>query len=431
MKGFFLTLFLLVSLSVWSQVPSPAKIQKEGILLANATIHNGRGVEIKKASLFFESGIIKYVGPADGFSTPEGIKKVIDLKEAHIYPGFIALDNTLGLAEIGAVRASRDHSEIGEFNPSVRTIIAYNTDSDVIPTVRSNGVLLSQPTPSQGTICGQSSIVQLDAWNWEDAIVKEGDGIFLNYPDMFSFPWWMDDKQKEASRKKKTANMEKLKSFFADALAYNQSPTHPEENLKLKAMGGIFDGSKNLYIRVDGAKLMIDAVQFARESRVKNIVIRGGREAYVITDFLKENDVSVILGKMHSTPSRAEDDIDLIFKLPGLLKNAGISFCISYDRGATGQRNLPFVAGSSKAYGLSYEDAISAISYDAAKIAGIDDTYGSLEEGKSATLFVSEGDALDMKTNNVTLAFIDGRAIDLNNKQTELAKKFSEKYGIE
>ena len=134
MKSSLLILFSMFSFALMSQVPSPSKSQVKGILLNNATIHNGRGVETKNGSIYFESGIIKYVGPTAGFSAPEGVGSVIDLKGAHIYPGFIALDNTLGLAEISAVRASRDHSEVGGFNPSIRSIIAYNTDSDVIPT---------------------------------------------------------------------------------------------------------------------------------------------------------------------------------------------------------------------------------------------------------------------------------------------------------
>ncbi len=425
-------IFLLCAGSLFSQVPSPAAPQTKGILLKNATIHNGRGVVFEKGEIYFENGKIIYVGEGGKFEPETSDFSEIDLQGSHIYPGFIALDNTLGLTEIGAVRASRDHSEVGEFNSSLRSIIAYNSDSDVIPTVRSNGVLISQPSPSSGTVCGQSSIVQLDAWNWEDAIVKEGDGIFLNYPDINSYGWWMDEKQKAESKKRKLKNLEKLEKFFSDSRAYYEEGSHKKENLSLKAMGGLFSGDKTLYIRVDDSpKAMIDAVQFAQKFGIKKIAIRGGKNAYVVADFLKESNVSLILSKMHSNPSRNEDDVDAIFKQPAMLKKAGVDFCICYDRGYTGQRNLPFVAGSAVAYGLSYEDAISAISYDAAKIAGIEKNYGSLEEGKSATLFVSTGDALDMLGNNVTHAFIDGRSIDLNNKQKELARKFSEKYGIE
>lgn len=424
-------LLLFFSAFAYAQSPSPAPAQEQGILISNATIHNGRGVRIDEGDIYFEAGKIVYLGPSGGYSPPSKDILKIDANGGHVYPGFIALDNTLGLVEINAVAASKDHSEVGDFNPSLRTLIAYNTDSEVIPTIRSNGTLISQPSPSSGTICGQSSIVQLDAWNWEDAVVKADDGIFLNYPDVNSYGWWMDEKQKAESRKKKLKDLELLGSYFEDARAYSQKANQTPKNLNFESMRGLFDGTKNLYIRADNAKAIMDAVQFARNYQVQSIVIRGGKEVYVVKDFLKENDIPVILSKMHSNPSRAEDDIDIVYRQPAILKEAGVTFCIGYDRGHDGQRNLGFVAGSAKAYGLAYEDAITAITYSPAKIIGIEKEYGSLEEGKSATLFLSTGDALDMLGNQVTHAFIDGRNVDLNDKQKELARKYGEKYGIE
>ena len=424
-------LVFLIAISGYAQSPSPATPQEKAILVKNITIHDGRGNEIKNGVIYFDQGNLVYVGSSEGFSVRLTEFEEIDGNGGEAYPGFIALDNTLGLTEINAVRASNDHSELGEFNASLRSIIAYNTDSEVIPTIRSNGTLLSQPAPSAGTVCGQSSIVQLDAWNWEDAVVKEGDAIFVNYPDINQFSWWMDEKQKAESKKRKLKNLDELHKFFADAKAYSELEKPNPKNLNLEAMKGLFDGSKNLFLRTNNAKAITDAVLFAKKYGIKKIVIRGGKEAYAVKDFLKENNVSVVLYKMHLNPSRSEDDVDIIFRQPAILEEAGIDYCISYDRGHDGQRNLGFVAGSAVAYGLDYEKAISAITYNAAVIVGIDEKYGSLENGKSATFFISQGDALDMLGNDVTYAFIDGRRVDLNDKQKELANKYSEKYGIE
>ncbi len=428
---FLIIVLLGISFFANSQVPSPGRAQEKAIMLENGVIHNGKGQVFESGTILFEGGKISYVGASTSApSAPAGAEK-IDLAGKHVFPGFIALDNTLGLTEIGAVRASRDHSETGDLNPSVRSLIAYNTDSDVIPTIRSNGVLLAQPSPSSGSVCGSSSIVQLDAWNWEDAVVKADDGVFVNFPDLYSYPWWMDDKAKEQAKKRRMQNFAELKDFFDEAKAYSESNPGPNTNLKFEAMKGVFSGKQILYLRANGAKTMVSAIQFAEEYDVKKPVLVGAKEAHVIIPFLKEKKIPLVLRKMHSNPSRQEDDIDMVFKQPGILAKEGLQFCISYDRGHTGHRNLPFVTGSAVAYGLDYEKAISAISYEAARIVGIDSDYGSLEAGKSATLFVSEGDPLDILGNQLTHAFIDGRKVDLRSKQSELAEKFSEKYGLE
>jgi len=352
--------------------------------------------------------------------------QVIDATGKHVYPGFIAPNTQLGLVEIDAVGATDDTREFGNLNPSLRSIIAYNTDSRIIPTIRSNGVLMAQIVPQGSTISGQSSVVQLDAWNWEDAVINADEGIHLNWPRMYSYRgWWAEPGGIQINEKYKES-VQKIEDLFNEAQAYSKNTNRKEKNLKLEAMAPLFTGKLNLYVHTNNVKTISEAVLFAQRYNA-SIVIVGGRDAWMVPDFLKENKVPVILRDVHNLPSGEDADIDQVYKTPMILQKAGVDFCFSMG-GSWQQRNLPFQAGSAIAYGLPYEDAVDAVTINAAKILGVDDKVGSLETGKEATLFISAGDAFDMRTCKVEQAFIQGRSIDLDNKQKALYRKFKKKY---
>jgi imidazolonepropionase-like amidohydrolase len=201
------------------------------------------------------------------------------------------------------------------------------------------------------------------------------------------------------------------------------------KNEAYNEMKGVFDGSKKLYIYADGEKEIIDAITTAIENGVQSIVLVGGYEAYKIIPFLKQNNIPVLVQHTHSTPSQDDDDYDLPYKLPKMLVDGGLLVAIENSGTSNFQtRNLPFYAGQLVGQGMDKETALQLITGNTAKILGIDNNYGTLEVGKSATLFISEGDALDMRTNQLTHAFIDGREISLETHQTELWKRYSEKY---
>ncbi|WP_299757910.1 amidohydrolase family protein [uncultured Pontibacter sp.] len=417
---------LLFSVPVMAQVPAPAPKQSKPMLLKGATLHIGNGQVIENAAVGFENGKITYAGPQSGANLSG--YEVVDVTGQHIYPGLIQPNATLGLNEVESVRATIDWREIGDMNPNVRSVIAYNTDSDIIPTVRANGVLMTQLTPVGGTISGTSSIVQLDAWNWEDAIVKADEGMHLNWPSMLieTGNSRADERLKRMAEERDKTMLE-LEKLFRDASVY-KAGKHNSENLKLASMTGLFDGSRKLYIHANYGKEIIEGVNFAKNNGVKDIVVVGARDAVAVSDFLKANNVSVIYSGVHALPSRAEEDVDMPYKTPYLLHKAGIPFALDYDLSIHGTRNLPFIAGTAAAYGLDKEQALAAVSLNTAKILGIEKQAGSVEVGKDATLVVSSGDLLDMRTNNVTYAFIQGRNVDLNNKQKVLYEKFDNKY---
>jgi len=411
----------------------PAPPQSGIIALTNATIHTGNGQVLQNSMIVFGGGKILDIRPTAAISDA----RVIDMKGQHIYPGIIAASTNLGLVEVGSVRATADFYELGDINPSIRSITAYNTDSKVINTLRSNGVLLANIVPSGGSISGTSSVVQLDAWNWEDAAYKMDNGIEYNMPALINRPGRGGGFRRNNGGeqfdpvKQGLERVENIRSFFREAKAYLAQPTHTAVNLKFEAVKGLFDRSEIFFVHCDLVREMLVAIDLAKEFNFK-LTIVGGSDSWLIANILRDNNVSVILSEPHSLPSTDDDDVDQPYKTGAMLQKAGVLFTICQDAGDGfwQQRNLPFQAGTMSAYGLTKEEALTAVTLNAAKILGIDDKTGSLEKGKDANIVVSKGDLLDMKTSIVTQAFIQGREINLDNKQTQLYEKYKYKYAL-
>lgn len=422
---------LIVIVNAKAQRPIPANAQTKSILLLGATAHIGDGKVIENSAIGFKNGIITFVGTATD-ANKSLFDEVINVSGKHVYPGLIAANITLGLVEVGAVRSTRDMSEVGINNPHVRSLIAYNTDSKIIPTTRTNGILLAQITPRDGVFSGTSSIMNLDGWNWEDAVNKADDGVHLNWPGMFKRSGWWAEPGPTEKNKEYEIQVNEIKKFLSDAKAYNETPEKSEKNLRFESMKGLFNGTQQLYVHCNFAKEIMEAITICKEIGVKKIVLVGGKDSWMITDFIKKHNIPVIVSRVHELPERNDDDIDITFKLPYLLHKAGILFCLTNegDMEAMGTRNLPFMAGTAAAYGLTKEEALAAISGNTAKILGIDNVVGTITIGKQATLFVSSGDALDMRTNNVEQAYILGKTIDLNNEQKFLYETYKKKYDV-
>ena len=392
--------------------------------LVGGSIHVGNGEVIEKGFIVVKNGNIVNVGPLTDSKIDEG--EVIDITGKQVYPGLIALNTRIGLSEIDAVRATKDFREVGEYNANIRSIIAYNTDSRVSPTIRSNGIMYTQIVPEGGIIPGTSSLVSLQAWNWEDAHIPNSDVVHLTWPKRYKRSGWWANPGIESKLEDYENKVEDIEDYFMQARAYLDRPSRSEKNLKFEALRKIFTREQKLFIEANGYKEIIHAAGFSNEFNL-DIVILGGRDAHKITDFLKEKNIPIVLGPTHKTPSGKHYDIDLPYKTAAILKDAGIPVCLSLD-GAWEPRNLPFVAGTAAAYGLSKEEALESITLAPAKAIGLGDVMGSIEKGKVATLVVSEGDILDMRTSIITNAWINGEVVDLSNVQSELYEKYSKKY---
>lgn len=422
-KTLYIFFLLVTTIALGQQTPAPA--QSETIIINGGTFHLGNGKVIENGHLIFENGIITSIG--EGLTRKAG--KTIEAVGKHIYPGFIAPAKSLGLVEVNAVRASDDQDEVGDLIPNIRSIIAYNSESKVVESLRPNGILLGQITPQGGTISGTSSIVQFDAWNWEDAVIKTDDGIHLNWPNSFRRGrWWAGEPRGYQPNKKYVEEIENITNFFTNSKAYKTNST--PKNEAFEAMQGLFNGNKKVYVYADGEKEIIDAITYIKETGATHIVLVGGYESYKVIPFLKQHNIPVLVQHSHALPSKDDDDYDLPYKLPKLLVDGGLLVGLQNSNSSNFQvRNLPFYAGQVAGQGLDKEIALQLITGNTAKILGIEDTYGTLEVGKSATFFISDGDALDMRTNLLSYAFIDGRNISLETHQTELWKRYAKKYG--
>ena len=410
----------------------PAKEYKGILFITNGRIHVGNGQVIESGTIKIENGKIVQVG--QNIPVPADNVKVINAQGEEIYPGLILPVTDVGLKEIAnSVRGSDDFQELGDLNPNIRSIVAYNTDSKIINTLKSNGILLAGITPQGGDISGSSSVVQFDAWNWEDAAYKMDVGIHLNMPTFIVRPRRSAilagapppaDPTKESLEK-----IDRLKSFFRQAKAYSQETTHKETNLKFEAVRGLFDKKQKLFVHGDQVKQILIAIDFVKEFGF-DVVIVGGSESFMIADLLKQNNIAVILQEEHSLPAMEDDDVDQPYKTPARLQQAGVLFALNDSHEESRYRNLMFNAGTAAAYGLTKEQALQAITLNSAKILGIDDRTGSIEPGKDANIVVSKGDILDMRTSIITHALIQGREVSLENKQTQLYQRYLYKYGL-
>ena len=356
---------------------------------------------------------------------------IINVEGQHLYPGFIAPNSRLGLVEIDAVRASRDFDDVGEMNPHVRSLTAFNTESRITPTIRTNGVLIAEITPRGGRISGSSSIFELDGWNWEDAVLQKDNGIHLNWPSL-GRALGQDNERAKKQEESYEKDVKQLEDFFQEAEAYSKAAYHIEKNIRLEAMKPLFEGKSKVFVHANRVREITDAIYFFDAFELE-LVLVGGHESWLVVDLLKDRNIPVILRRVHSLPMGQDEDIDLPFKLPAKLQQKGLLVALenSGSMEAMGTRNLPFYAGTAVAYGVEKEEALKMISLNTAEILGIDERVGSIEVGKDATLFVSEGDALDMRSNQLSMAFIRGKSLELTNPQLELYKKYSKKYSEE
>lgn len=425
----FLSVFvitLLVSVRALAGEEIPGAPQRTPVVITNATVHLGTGEVLQKASIVFDKGVITQVGAT---VTVPASATVIDAAGKHVYPGFILAGSTLGLIEIDAVRATNDQAEVGSVNPNVTAATAYDPDSELIPTIRSNGILLANVAPEGGAISGRSSLMRMDGWTREDIAVLTPSAMVIDWPNIGGIkPWWSDMSEAEWAKRQREA-VEQIESFFREALAYVRATDagldSVRRDIRYESMRTVLDGTLPVMVAANTQQQIEAALDFADRYQLR-LIVRGGAEADRVADQLKRRSVPVIVRRIHSLPTRDESGYDEAYALPGKLVAAGVTICFE-GAGAWRQRDVPFEVGTACAFGLAEEQGVKGLTLSAARVFGIDKTYGSLEVGKSATLFVSAGNALDVQGNIVEQAWIDGRAVDLSNRHKRLSKKYRER----
>lgn len=407
--------------------------QIEPVVIRNAAVYPVSSPPIERGFVLFVDGKIRQVGrEGDALRLPERVvPREIDARGKRVYPGLISGVTTLGLTEIGAVRATRDSSETGDVTPEVRAAVAVNPDSTHFPVTRSNGVLVAGVVPDGGVIPGRASVIQMDGWTWEDMSVLDDAGLVISWPNVRPIrARWME-RSDEEQQKQIRERLDRIEDAFNAAEAYfaarKADPSTPR-SVRWEAFGPTLRGEKPVFISAQEMEQIQSAVTWAAKRSLKVILV-GGRDAPLVADLLKKHEVSVLVTGTHRMPRRADADYNEPFRLPLEIENAGLRWALSTG-GLTGfgnDRNLPYHAAMAVAHGLSNDRALRSITLSVAELLGVADRLGSLEEGKDATLFIADGDPLEVTT-KVEAAFIQGREIDLSNKQTRLAEKYREKY---
>ena len=431
MKKLIITLIFSI---MYGNNQIPGTEQKRPILLRGGTLHTVTGDVLEEYDLLFAEGKIITI---DEQIQPSPETDVLDIYGKHVIPGFIAGYTRIGLTEISAVKQTNDHSEIGEINPNVRANVAYNPDSDLIPVTRSNGVLTVNSAPTSGRIAGQSSVMYMDGWTWEDATLKHPSALNLNWPSM-RFDFRKDAKKKEKEQREGyNKAIREMDLLVRDVRAYHHRKNAKERkaehkqksDLRLESMIPFIVFKEPIHVKANNVRQIEAAAKWSTKHDL-NIVIVGGADAWRIPEILVEKNIPVILLGVQNTPRRRFEPIHIPYKVPAMLQKAGVHFCISLDPGYPMDghvRTLPDEAMRAASWGLTKDQALRAITLSAAEILGVDEQIGSLDLGKDATFFISDKEPLT-QSNHPIKAYIQGREVDLSDRQKNLWKKYKEKY---
>jgi|CZKS01.1.fsa_nt_gi imidazolonepropionase-like amidohydrolase len=418
-----------------------AAADDDSFLIRGATVHPVASAEIQNGSVLVQNG--KIVGIGRNIAAPKGTR-IVEGKGLHVYPGMIDSATEMGLSEIGAVRESVDVGEIGKFDPQLRAEIAINPSSEHIPVTRANGItsVIAMPMSAGGgggfgrggggsIITGQAALVHLDGWTWEEMEIKKSAGMGMRFPIIpalnprFGGGDFPGAKTFTESKKDYETELRELKEFFENARRYQKAKAAKEKgfqtDLKYEAMLPVLEGKEPLIIMASRERAIRDAVQFADQQKVR-VIIADPRELGKMGTELKSRNIPAILGPTLALPLHEDDPYDAAYTLPDQFYKAGVKFAFgSFDNQFA--RDLPYQAAMAAAFGLPIDEAVKAVTLNAAQIWGVADRIGSIEEGKSADLMVTDGDPLEAKT-QVKLLYIKGKTVDLDNRHKRLYEKY-------
>ncbi|MDQ2898575.1 MAG: amidohydrolase family protein [Acidobacteriota bacterium] len=421
MRGFvFATLGMIAALPLFAA-------SDDSFFLRGATIHTVSGADIPNGSILVRDG--KIVGVGQKLAIPKDIR-VIDGKGLQVYPGMIDSATEIGLSEISAVRETSDAVEIGNFNPELRASIAVNPSSEHIPVSRANGITTVLSLPDGPMISGQASLMHLDGWTTEEMEVRRSAGLhlhmpvirtitstrFANGPTLTAYSEAVKNYEKQ---------MQELNGYFESARRYRQAKAAQaadfRTDLKLEAMLPVIERKEPLFVTAMRERKIRAAVEFGEKQKIR-IVLAEAPEAWKCADELKSKNVPVILGPTLALPLNEDDRYDQPATTPAELYKAGVKFAFG-SFSTEFSRNLPYQAGNAVAYGLPHDEALKAVTLNAAQIWGVADQMGSIDEGKWADLIITDGDPLETQT-QIKQLFIKGKAVSLDNKQRRLYEKY-------
>lgn len=424
-------LVLFLGMSAEAQITEKAEFGKFAI--TNATIHTVTNGVIKNGTILINGK--KIIGVGTGVNIPSGFEQ-IDASGKHVYPGFFDAGTQLGLQEIGAVAVTNDQAEIGDFNPHVRAFTAINPSSVNIPVTRVNGVTHVISMPVSGRLAGKATLIDLYGYSPDSMAVSSNAGLHLNWPTSKKGGWWDDRSEEEVVKEYKEA-LKKLNDFISRAQFYDKMMTdfeedpnnkkQPDMDKKLQAMREVVNGDIPVIISVDAKSDILDVIEWTKNYPAMEFVLAGVRDGWRVADKIAEAGFPCLVSTLY-TPERDYDNYQRPYQNPGKLHAAGVKVAI-----ATGEvenvRNAPYHAGFAASYGLGKQEALKAITINAAEIFGIDDKLGSIEKGKQANLFIADGDPFE-PMNHITDVFIRGNKIPMVSRHIQLYQQYLERGAI-
>jgi imidazolonepropionase-like amidohydrolase len=421
------------------QIGNPAT--QDGVLPArgvfairNAHIVTVSGPDIDNGTVVIRDGKIEAVGTS--VNVPSGAQ-TIDARGLSVYPGMIDAGTNMGLVEVPqGANGTVDLSEVGDFNPNAKAIVAVNPHSAHIAVTRVEGVTNTVTAPTGGLISGQAALINLLGTTPKEMAVVPYAALVINYPRVSGgraeFGGFQQQPENLSERLEANArDLDQLRKILRDADAYgraqdayakDKSLPRPDRNAVLEALVPYVRGGQPVIFRADREAEIRGAVRFAEEMKLKPIIL-GGDDAWKAASLLKEKNVPVILTGVFSLPLREDDFYDTLYENPAKLQQAGVRFCISTGDAGAEVRNLPMYAGMASAYGLSKAEALKSVTLYPAQIMNVADRLGSIEAGKMANLVVTDGDLLEIRT-HIRYLFIDGRPVVLTSRHTELNDAF-------
>jgi len=407
----------------------------ETVLYAGATVHTVSGQTLAPGFVLTRGAKILSVSPTAPSSKPD---RLVDLKGLHLFPGLVLPSSSLGLTEISAVRATQDTTETGSFTPDVKAWLAVNPDSELIPVARANGITHALILPLGGTVSGQSGVISLAGWTSEEMTIKAPVALHVFWPAMNlnvtpkELARGSKAKAPDEQAKERAKRIKELDDFFAEAQAYvsarGVAPKDAKSAPKVpawEAMLPFVRGESPIMVHADDVRQIKGALAWA-ESRKYKLILAGGRDAWRVAEELAARKVPVIFESTFEQPARDTDAYDAHFKGAATLHRAGVKVLFSEGPGAsnaTFARNTPYSAAQAVAFGLPEAEALKGLTLYPAQVLGLESRLGSLDAGKEATFFVSDGSILDLRT-TVKRMWITGKEVPLDSRHTRLYEKY-------
>ena len=403
----------------------------ESLALTGGMVHPVSGPAIRNGTVLVEGTKITAVGA--GLAVPAGAR-VIDCTGKHVYPGFVAANTALGLAEISTIQGADDTQETGNVNPNQRAEVMYNPDSDFLPVTRLNGVTSVLSIPGGGSVRGTSALMHLDGWTEEDITVRAPVAMHVQWPNMTPVHAFFELRSDEEQAKARDAAVQAIADAFNDARAYWRArdaegaagiPKH-DGDVRWDAMRKVLKGDTPVVFHADALNQLRAVLRFCDEQKLTNIIVLGGYDSWRMADELKRRNIAVIVAGVLAVPNRGYEPYDEAFTVAGKLSRAGVRFCIADEGGgfaSANARNLPHHAAMAVAFGLDADEALKAVTLYPAQILGAGARVGSIEPGKLADLQVTDGDPLLVAT-HCEQVVINGKLMTMESRQTRLFKKY-------